>query len=114
MLLCPITVCVGAYLVEWVNHEIALQRWLNGNLRRIDFYGIYSSVGKERLREALLIALPRGTPEEQLKEFYLANVKTGQGVLKPEKYSEENLIFIETYESISGHGHFAERILGVG
>jgi hypothetical protein len=39
-------------------------------------------------------------------------VTIGQGGWKPEKYSEENLIVMEVYEGISGHGHFVERMLG--
>jgi hypothetical protein len=65
-------ICIGLFLGDWVYSEITFRVWLNQDQRHIDF-SLYTD--EKQLREALFAKLPVGSPEEEVKAFYLANRK---------------------------------------
>lgn len=113
ILICPIMLCIGLYLGEWVSHERTLQRWLNEDNRRVDLFQLYSTYRSgEHLKEILLRKLPPGSPEEEVKAFYLANAERDQEDWHLGRYSDENLVVLTYYAADRSHGHALQRMLG--
>lgn len=85
----PGLLCTGVFsyvfFIEKSATENIYQRWLNENDLRVDF-SIYE--GRNEVREALLLKLPVGTPEEETQAFYIANTLQ---VSRPYGWKPENI-----------------------
>ena len=68
------TPCVGCgllYVRDWYNTESKYQDWLQSNNLRVDWGHFKSSL---EAKDAILKQTPIGSQEEELQDFYLANV----------------------------------------
>lgn|GEM_PF-6762106 len=113
ILICPVTLCTGLYLGDWVSHERTLQRWLDEDKRRVDLFQLYATYPSgEQLREILLRKLPPGSSEEEVKAFYLANAERDQKDWHLGRYLDENLVVLTYYAADRSHSHALQRMLG--
>ena len=104
LLLTPITICMGIFIYDWIQAEIAYFHWLNQNLLRMDFTPYEH---RHNVREALLQRFPVGTSEEELKAFFLANrtqLPHTNGNWQPDDISCAICAPSYSIEPVSGYG----------
>ncbi len=104
LLLTPIIICMGMFVYDWIQAEITYSSWLSQDPLRMDFTPYEH---RHNVREALLERYPVGTPEEELKAFFLAN--RTQPSYKNRDWQPDDIscgLCTPSYsmERVSGHG----------
>jgi hypothetical protein len=102
--------CAGSYIGEWIHSEITYRQWLEAEPYRVDF--TYAS-SKEEIRNIILAKIPPGTPEEDVKAFYLTNRAQS---FSPTAVWETSGMFSAVgpgdvlHFPTASHGHFLSRL----
>jgi hypothetical protein len=103
--------CAGLYIGEWIHSEITYRQWLEVDPYRVDF--TYAS-SKEEIRDLILAKIPPGTPEADVKAFFLANREQS---FFPNRDWEPSGMFSDVgsgevfHFPATSHGHLLSRLL---
>ncbi len=102
--------CIGLFVGEWIHSEITYRQWLEADPYRVDFSGTASEA---EVRAIILAKIPYGSPEADVKAFFLANREQSffpNAVWKPSgMFSDAGPGDVLHFPATS-HGHLLSRL----